>query len=250
MYNRELSDQIQVTKKVSKISFQELIEKEREQRRTYILDAAEGLFFAKSFSTVSMEEIAKRVGLNKATIYLYFEDKDSLFFAIVLRKMRIHLKKIEDGAYQKGSGRERVRNMMTAGFAYSQENPEFFHLFYTTGPERFKDTDNPLAKVIFEILLKEVSLIQDVLKEGIVDGSVRDDLDPREMASYISVTCGSIGSTDPGWRALLAAEGIGYPQYVADFLRFLDSAIAKPQGDIKSPVKKRNTGTRKTKKSP
>ena len=235
---------------MSVTSFQELIEKEREQRRIFILDAAEELFLAKGFSRVSMDDIAKKVGMNKATIYIYFEDKDSLFFGITLRKMRERLKKIGDSANLKGSGRERVRNMITAGFAYSQENPEFFQLFSTAGPERFNNTDNPLAKVIIEILLKEVHLIQEALNEGITDGSVRDDLDPREMAGYISVMCGSIGSMDSGWRALLAPEGIGYQQYSADFLRFLDSAIARPAGDGKSLVKRRSTGTGTTKQSP
>jgi TetR/AcrR family transcriptional regulator len=232
------------------MSFQELIEKEREQRRLYILDAAEELFFAKGFSSVTMEEIAKKVGLNKATIYLYFEDKDSLFFGIVLRKMRIHLRKLEDCAYQKNTGRERVMNMLSAGFAFTQENLEFSRLLCTTGPERFKDTDNPLAKVILEILMKEVFLVRDVLKDGIADGSVRGDLDPRVMASYITNSSKGISCTDSDWIAFLKAEGIGYQQYVADYLRFIDSAIAYPQGDGKSPVTKKSSGIRTSRKNP
>lgn len=231
------------------MSFQELIEKEREQRRTYILDSAEELFFAKGFSSVSMDEIAKKVGLNKATIYLYFEDKDSLFFGIVLRKMRIHHKSLEDCAYQKIHGRGRAMEMIAAGFAFTQENPEFNRLLCTAGPERFKDTDNPLAKVILEILMKEVFLVRDVLKEGIMDGSVREDLDPLVMASYIMDSSKGIACTEPGWIAYLESEGIGHKQYVADFIRFIESAIANPQGDQKSPVKKRSAGARKTKKS-
>lgn len=231
------------------MSFQELIEKEREQRRVYILDTAEELFFAKGFSSVSMDEIAKKIGLNKATIYLYFEDKDSLFFGIVLRKMRIHHKKLEECAYQKITGRERITDMMAAGFAFIRENLEFNRLLCTAGPERFKDTDNPLAKVILEILMKEAFLIRDVLKEGIVDGSVRDDLDPQVMASYIMNSSKGIACTEPDWIAYLETEGIGYQQYIADFVRFIDSAIANPQGDQKSPVKKRSAASRKTKKS-
>jgi AcrR family transcriptional regulator len=232
------------------MSFQELIEKEREQRRAYILNAAEELFFAKGFSSVSMDEIAKKVGLNKATIYIYFEDKDSLFFAIVLHKMRIYHKIFEEAASQKGSGRERIRKIGTAGFAFTLENRELFRLFGTAGPELFKDTDNPLAKVILEILMKEVFIIREVLDDGIADGSVRSDLDPREMASYIMDSSSSISCMDPGRAALMEAEGIGYQQYVADYLRFIDSAIAYPEGDRQSPVKKKRTVTRKAGKNP
>ena len=223
------------------MSFQELIVKEREQRRLYILDAAEELFFAKGFSSVTMDEIAKKVGLNKATIYLYFEDKDSLFFGIVLRRMRIHLKKLEDCADRKNTGRERVMMMVSAGFVFTQENRDFSRLLCTAGPERFRDTDNPLAKVILEILKKEVFLVRDMLKEGIADGSVRKDLDPRVMAGYITNSSKAITCTDSDWIAFLEAEGIGYQQYVADYLRFIDSAVACPQGDEKSPVTKKNS---------
>lgn len=231
------------------MSFQELIEKEREQRRLYILDAAEELFFAKGFSSVTMDEIAKKVGLNKATIYLYFEDKDSLFFGIVLRRMHIHLRKLEDCACRKNTGRERVISMLSAGFAFTQENRDFSRLLCTAGPERFRDTDNPLAKIILEILMKEVFLVRDVLKEGIADGSVRKDLDPRVMASYITSSSKSISCADPDWTAFLKAEGIGYPQYVADYLRFIDSAIAYPQGDG-NMVTKKSTGIRKSREKP
>jgi len=250
MYNHELVQKTLVMQLAITMSFQELIAKEREQRRLYILDAAEELFFAKGFSSVTMDEIAKKVGLNKATIYLYFEDKDSLFFGIVLRRMRIHLRKLEDCAHGKNTGRERVMMMVSAGFVFTQENRDFSRLLCTAGPERFRDTDNPLAKVILEILIKEVFLVRDMLEEGIADGSVRRDLDPRVMAGYITTSGKAITCTDSEWIATLEAEGIGYQQYVADYLRFIDSAIACPQGEGKSTVTKTSSGVRRSRKKP
>jgi hypothetical protein len=64
------------------------------------------------------------------------------------------------------------------------------------------------------------------------------------MNSSKGITC-----TDSDWIAFLEAEGIGYQQYVADYLRFIDSAIAYPQGDGKSPVTKKSTGIRKSRKT-
>lgn len=63
--------------------------REKEQRRQSIIDAAEKLFFAKGYDNVSMNDIAKEVELNRATIYLYFENKEALCFAVVLRGVRI-----------------------------------------------------------------------------------------------------------------------------------------------------------------
>ena len=63
--------------------------REKEQRKKEILDAAESLFFSREYDDVPMEEIASIAELNKATIYLYFVNKEALFSAIVLRGIRI-----------------------------------------------------------------------------------------------------------------------------------------------------------------
>jgi TetR/AcrR family transcriptional regulator len=227
------------------MSFQELIEKEREQRRTYILDTAEELFFARSFTSVTMEEIAKKVGLNKATIYLYFEDKDSLFFAIVLRKVRTLQKKYQNCADRKISGSEKSHTMRVAFFDFARENPNYFRLLCTSGPELFQNKENSLAQVVHELLEKELYLVRDVLKEGIEDGSVRNDLDPLEMAVYISLTSTSIVCLSPEWRNILAGRGIPYDRYVADFIRFIDNAIDTPGVGEKAEAKERSTEKKK-----
>jgi len=71
------------------VSIKEIKKQEKEQRRNYILDAAEKLFFSRGYDGVSMDDIANEVEFNKATLYLYFKNKESLFFAVVLRGARI-----------------------------------------------------------------------------------------------------------------------------------------------------------------
>ena len=60
-----------------------------EQRQNDIIDAARKLLIDRDFDEVSMDEIAREVGLGKSTLYLYFKNKESLYFAIVLRGIRI-----------------------------------------------------------------------------------------------------------------------------------------------------------------
>ncbi|MCY1014609.1 TetR/AcrR family transcriptional regulator [Pyxidicoccus sp. MSG2] len=51
--------------------------------RTAILDAAGEIFVRFGFKKASVEEIARRAGVGKGTIYLYFESKEALFEACV-----------------------------------------------------------------------------------------------------------------------------------------------------------------------
>jgi AcrR family transcriptional regulator len=57
-------------------------EREREQLRQEILDAARELFVKEGFENVSMRRIAEKIEYSPTTIYLYFEDKADLLFQI------------------------------------------------------------------------------------------------------------------------------------------------------------------------
>ncbi len=56
-------------------------------RRDAILDAALDEFSACGFAAARLDDVAKRAGVAKGTIYLYFDDKESLFQELVRSHM-------------------------------------------------------------------------------------------------------------------------------------------------------------------
>lgn len=52
-------------------------------KRSQILAGARQVFFAKGFDGASMSEIALAAGVSKGTLYVYFENKERLFAALV-----------------------------------------------------------------------------------------------------------------------------------------------------------------------
>jgi len=54
-----------------------------EDRPREICAAALDVFAEKGFAAAKLEEIARRAGVSKGTLYLYFEDKEQLFRAVV-----------------------------------------------------------------------------------------------------------------------------------------------------------------------
>jgi len=54
-----------------------------EDRPREICAAALEVFAEKGFASARLDEIAKRAGVSKGTLYLYFEDKEQLFRAVV-----------------------------------------------------------------------------------------------------------------------------------------------------------------------
>jgi AcrR family transcriptional regulator len=53
------------------------------ERRTAILDAALEEFSASGFAATRLDDVARRAGVAKGTIYLYFRDKESLFQELI-----------------------------------------------------------------------------------------------------------------------------------------------------------------------
>lgn len=51
--------------------------------RTRVLHAARSLFMAQGYAAVSMQQIAAAVGVNKATLYHHFRDKEDLFVSVM-----------------------------------------------------------------------------------------------------------------------------------------------------------------------
>ena len=48
-----------------------------------LLAAALDLFVEKGFSATNLNDVAKRAGVSKATVYLYFDNKEALFRAVI-----------------------------------------------------------------------------------------------------------------------------------------------------------------------
>lgn len=55
-------------------------------KRAAVLDAAQTCFLEKGYAKASIDDIAARAGVSKATIYAHFKSKDDLFGAIIHRR--------------------------------------------------------------------------------------------------------------------------------------------------------------------
>ena len=59
--------------------------RERWRRRTAVLEKAQELIFQKGFDGTTIEDIAVASGYTKRSIYLYFKDREEIFFAVTAR---------------------------------------------------------------------------------------------------------------------------------------------------------------------
>src|SRR5262249_13934337 len=59
-----------------------------------VLDGARAVFLAQGFDGASMGEIARRAGVSKGTLYVYFDSKEALFEAIFEEESRLQAEQV------------------------------------------------------------------------------------------------------------------------------------------------------------
>lgn len=151
-------------------------EREKQEMRDKILQVATKMFLEDGFEKTSIRNIAEAIEYSPATIYLYFKDKDELFFAIheigfqkLLQRLDV-LKDIKDP----------VKRLRELGFIYinfALENPEYYDLmFIMLAPmnslhERVEKGEIPcwhFGEQTFKLL---IDTVQEGMDKGLIRGS-------------------------------------------------------------------------------
>jgi TetR/AcrR family transcriptional regulator len=211
-------------------------QREKEQRKTEITDAAERLFFSRSYEDVSMDDIAREVELNKATIYLYFKNKETLFATIVLRGIRILKEKYTECMEKQVPGIVKVALMGQAYYQFSQEYPDYLRLIHFYGSERFSK-ENPYTAEIGKGYGTCRMILRDAIQEGIDDETIRANLDPFLTSMYLMISFMGILSLENRWKLVIEAEGFSYEQFASEFFRFITPAISSGEKSHKMDAK-------------
>lgn len=200
-------------------------QREKEKRRTEILDAAERLFFSRNYEAVSMDEIAQEVELNKATLYLYFKNKEALYASIVLRGIEILKEKYSECMEKDVLGIEKVTLMGQAYYQFSKEHPDYLRMIHFYGSERFSK-ENPCTAEIGQGYGTCRQILRDAIQEGIDDGTIRSDIDPFLTSMYLMISFMNILSMEEKWKLVIEGEGFTFEQFTHEFFRFITPAIS------------------------
>lgn len=219
------------------MSIVERREREKKKRQNDIINAAEKLFFSKGFDNVSMRDIASEVELSKATLYLYFQNKESLFFAIVLRGTRILNSMIRNAVKKEEKGINKVAAFRNAYNDFTQQYPDYIQIYNYFQSGRFNLADKKISKEnkriknhadnsipyvsecameILKLRKERFSLLCNSIQKGIDDGTIRKDIDPVEVAVLLSAISKSLSNIPSDRKKILQDHGIDHEKYFLD----------------------------------
>ena len=212
------------------MSIKELKKKEKEMKRNYIMESAQKLFASKDYDEVSMNSIAKEVGVNKATLYYYFKNKEALYFAIVLQGVQILVKMAKDEVKNGKTGYEKILLYGNAMNKFSIEYPGCLRLLYAPQSSKF-DIDNITSSEEYKEvmgLLKELMVImRDSIQLGVDDGTIREDVNPMEAAVFMSLISQNMSNMSCLYKDMLQSEGISEQKFAMDVKGFIRYMLKK-----------------------
>ena len=158
-------------------------EREKEQRKNDIVNAAERVFFKKGQEDTTMDDVAEEAELSKGTLYLYFKNKEDLYLAIHLRGNRILYSLFENAVKNESIGIEKTRAIGKAYVEFFNKYPDYFNamLYFESRDIDFEDQNSVAAECLVEGKAILQLLIESIIT-GVKDGSIRSTIDPIKTA--------------------------------------------------------------------
>ena len=154
-------------------------EREREKRRNDILDAAEVVIFKQGIDHATMDAIAEKAELSKATLYLYFESKEEIYLAIFLRGHDKLFELIINETENIADIQIKLKMYLSTVMAFKKKYPNYFDaIFYFMIRDININKESEYFRQHKEnntmLLNKWVELIE----QGKSQGQIRKDLNP------------------------------------------------------------------------
>ena len=145
--------------------------------RHNIASAAQELFMQKGIEGTSMNEIAQKAGYSKATLYVYFKNKEEIIGLLVLESMEMLYEHISDALETSTHTKERYDNICQALVTYQQQYPFYFQLALSEINIDFTHTDFlPEEQETFRVGEKINDKIRCFIQDGINAGELRADI--------------------------------------------------------------------------
>lgn len=126
--------------------------------------------------SVTMSQIASQTGIGRATLYKYFPDVESILRAWHEQKISHHMRSLAEARDSASNPDERLEAVLEAYAFISHES---------RGHQ-----DGELAALLHrdeQVVVAEQhlrDLISGLIADAALAGSIRDDIHPRELASY------------------------------------------------------------------
>ncbi len=153
--------------------------------RETIVQEATRLFAEQGYNPTSIRQVCAAAECTKPSLYYYFASKEDLYIDTVNREMETVLTLLHETVTAPGPVRRRLMDSLQRFVQYARENPHSMGLLHRAEMEQEQgrpDVDVAGARKL------HLKLIADLVRQGVEQGEIRDDVDPRDCAVALAGT--------------------------------------------------------------
>ncbi|MFN0156885.1 MAG: TetR/AcrR family transcriptional regulator [Bacteroidota bacterium] len=158
-------------------------EREKEQRKEEIINAAERIFQEKGLSATTMDEIAEAAELGKSTLYLYYKSKEDLYLVVTCRGGDILHSMFLEAAGTDEPSVKQIQNIGDAYINYFNQHRKYYRMYYfLENSELHKQVSPEMADLCAQNDKRIWGIVFDTIKRAKEDGYLKEDVHPPEAA--------------------------------------------------------------------
>ncbi|MDD4726687.1 MAG: TetR/AcrR family transcriptional regulator [Tissierellia bacterium] len=161
--------------------------------RTNIIRAAEKLFLEKGIKSTTMDNIAKEAEYSKATIYVYFMNKEEIISSITLISMKMYLNTITEALAQSTDIYQQYFNLCYSLVNFHRDYPFYYEcLLREINVDVDLDETPKVYKEIYNAGEEINKVIGSMLEKGINSGIIRSDIHIIETVFLLWASISSV----------------------------------------------------------
>jgi len=157
--------------------------RDADRSQSTILAAARDEFAEFGLGGARMDRIAERAGLNKRLIYYYFQDKETLFQAVLEQSYRDIREAERQLNLLELRPAEALRRLVEFTWTYYLDHPEFLTLLNSANLHKGRHLQQ--SRRARELNSPLIEMLAQILERGRKEGNFRGGVDPLQL--YISI---------------------------------------------------------------
>jgi AcrR family transcriptional regulator len=143
-------------------------------KKEIILEAAQEVFFKKSFYEATMEDIAQLSGVKKPTIYYYYPSKIDLASELIEQYIKKLFEKVEEIIHQTTDIKQRIKTIVDFYIKLIEENSKIFIIMQRIGYDFMqKEESKKKMNELFEKLRAKQKEAGDLFGEVILSSGAK-----------------------------------------------------------------------------
>ncbi len=156
-------------------------EREKEERRALILNAARTLLFEKGINATSVSQIARIAEIGVGTIYFYYKSKEEIFADLQAEGLELLYARIRRHCGKEVSPAEKLRLTAETYVRFSETSRDYFDIinYFLSSPDILLTRN--LKQDVDQHGRRIITLIVEMIEEGISRGEFKA-ADPQKHA--------------------------------------------------------------------